>query len=213
MVDVQTSHKPRTRTWLIASTASRSDVRPGTIVGRNATFPGNLCLGNVHTELVCPDHLIAVDVLMKPLRQITICRRSVADFRLPATKPFMRNDLEDGIMWTPYPRSNRMDYARKPALLRYIMVEMVDLTEILVEIQDLLFNRAPGWEQMISGNTPTPFIIGCCNGMIGYQRRLASTIVPCRRHCSCGKDCRPVFYERREKEVDKFAGCIITGLC
>lgn len=85
-------------------------------------------------------------MLLKPFRQITIGRQSVADFRLPATKPFMRNDLEDGIIWTPYPRSNRIDYARKPALLRYIMLEMVDLTEILVEIQDLLFNRASRME-------------------------------------------------------------------
>jgi hypothetical protein len=47
-------------------------------------------------------------------------------------------------MWTPYPRSNRIDYAKKPALLRYLMVEMVDLAEILGEIQELAFNKASG---------------------------------------------------------------------
>lgn len=66
----------------------------------------------------------------------------VADLDLPLSRPYTGYDLDDDIMWIPYPRSNQIDYARKPALLRYVMADLSDLTEIVVDIQNLLFDKA-----------------------------------------------------------------------
>jgi hypothetical protein len=72
---------------------------------------------------------------------MAMARQRDAKFEFPISKPYRRDELDEGIMWTPYPRSNQIDYAKKPALLRYVMIEMSDLTEILVEVQGLLFDN------------------------------------------------------------------------
>lgn len=80
--------------------------------------------------------------LSSPLRQLTIALHKVADLDLPLATLYTGDDLSDDIMWIPYPRSNQIDYAKKPALLRYVMANLCDLIKIVVEIQDLLFDKA-----------------------------------------------------------------------
>ncbi|GAB1200082.1 hypothetical protein APSETT444_009449 [Aspergillus pseudonomiae] len=48
----------------------------------------------------------------------------------------------DDIVWIPYPRSNHIEYEKKPALLREIMIQTVGFTELVVNMQDLLFDGA-----------------------------------------------------------------------
>jgi hypothetical protein len=74
--------------------------------------------------------------------QMTTARRSVTDLTLSVSKMSLRDDRREDIMWTPYPRSNRIGYSQKPALLKFVMAEMVRLTEILVEIQGFIFHAA-----------------------------------------------------------------------
>ncbi|KAL1885760.1 hypothetical protein Plec18167_001255 [Paecilomyces lecythidis] len=73
--------------------------------------------------------------------QVTLALSRQAAMKTPAFRPYPRDQLDDRIPWTPYPRSTQIDYAKKPALLRHILVELSDLTEILVDMQDWLFNR------------------------------------------------------------------------
>lgn len=74
-------------------------------------------------------------------RQVTLALSRQAAMKTPAFRPYPRDQLDDSLTWTPYPRSTQIDYAKKPALLRHILVELSDLTEILVDMQDWLFNR------------------------------------------------------------------------
>lgn len=67
--------------------------------------------------------------------------RTTADLILPIVRPYATDDLDDGIMWSPYPRTNQISYVKKPALLRYMTNELANLTEIVVDI-DLLFDKA-----------------------------------------------------------------------
>ncbi|THC88647.1 hypothetical protein EYZ11_011904 [Aspergillus tanneri] len=55
---------------------------------------------------------------------------------------FMREKFDVDVEWAPYPSSNKTEYAKKPALLRSVMVQMTELIEIIVEIQDLLFDKS-----------------------------------------------------------------------
>lgn len=80
--------------------------------------------------------------LTSALRQLTMTLLKVADLDLPLSRPYTGYDLDDDIMWIPYPRSNQIDYAKKPALLRYVMADLSGLTEIVVDIQNLLFDKA-----------------------------------------------------------------------
>ncbi|GIJ98675.1 hypothetical protein Aspvir_000793 [Aspergillus viridinutans] len=50
-------------------------------------------------------------------------------------------EVSDKTMWSPYPLTNRLDYVRKPARLRYAMRKLADLTLITVDIQELLFEK------------------------------------------------------------------------
>lgn len=61
--------------------------------------------------------------------------------KAPSSRPYTKEQLDNDLTWTPYPRSTQIDYAKKPALLRYIFVEISDLIEILVDMQDWLFYR------------------------------------------------------------------------
>lgn len=66
----------------------------------------------------------------------------MANLARPRLKPFIRNKLDDEVAWAPYPRSNQIEYDTKPALLASVMVHTTDLTEIIVDIQDLLYDKA-----------------------------------------------------------------------
>ena len=68
--------------------------------------------------------------------------QKVANLRFPFNKPHLTDELSDGIMWIPYPRSNQVKYVEKPALLRSVLAGLVDLTEIALDIQDLLYDKA-----------------------------------------------------------------------
>ncbi|GES58297.1 C6 transcription factor [Aspergillus terreus] len=68
-----------------------------------------------------------------------ICRRA-ANLQRPRFMLVLDNHLDD-IAWAPYPHSNKIEYGRKSALLRYVMAALESLTAIVVEIQDLLFSK------------------------------------------------------------------------
>jgi hypothetical protein len=68
----------------------------------------------------------------------------IADLMLPTTRPFEAYDRDDAIMWSPYPRMNQASYVGKPALHRYVMTELGNLTEITVDMENLLFDKAFG---------------------------------------------------------------------
>lgn len=65
-----------------------------------------------------------------------------ADFKLPVTRPFAKDGLDDGIMWSPYPRTNQIRCVEQPALLSYVLIELANLTEIIVDMENLLFDKA-----------------------------------------------------------------------
>lgn len=66
----------------------------------------------------------------------------IADLMLPTTRPFEAHGRDDAIMWSPYPRMNQASYVGKPALHRYVMTELASLTEITVDMENLLFDKA-----------------------------------------------------------------------
>ncbi|KAI9934662.1 hypothetical protein MW887_000279 [Aspergillus wentii] len=74
--------------------------------------------------------------------QVSMELQTIANLALPILKPFERESADRDIWWTPYPRSNQVDYAKKPALFGYIMTEIAKLTEVIVDIQGLLFDKA-----------------------------------------------------------------------
>ncbi|KAF9885695.1 hypothetical protein FE257_012677 [Aspergillus nanangensis] len=74
--------------------------------------------------------------------QMSMEFRSVPTTPLPRFNPFTEAKLHDDIMWAPYPISNSIEYCQKPALLRYVMAAMTSLTEIVIEIEDLVFDKA-----------------------------------------------------------------------
>lgn len=43
--------------------------------------------------------------------------------------------------WTPYPRSNQITYATKPAHLPRVRQGLAELTDIMVHIQELLYDE------------------------------------------------------------------------
>lgn len=65
-----------------------------------------------------------------------------ANLEAPVCRPYTSDDLNDNIAWTPYPRSNQVEYAEKPGLLRYVATELANLTEITAGIQQLFFMDA-----------------------------------------------------------------------
>ncbi|PLN79707.1 fungal-specific transcription factor domain-domain-containing protein [Aspergillus taichungensis] len=74
--------------------------------------------------------------------QLSMELSNVADLPLPRVRLYPTSHPDKNILWTPYPHSNHIDYERKPSLLHYTMIGMADLSEINVQIQDLLFEKA-----------------------------------------------------------------------
>lgn len=68
--------------------------------------------------------------------------RQIPDLVLPDPEPYIISDPGDDLMWVPYPLTNQISYTEKPALFRDVMIERVQLTEILVDICSLLFDKA-----------------------------------------------------------------------
>lgn len=77
-----------------------------------------------------------------PIRQMSLEMGQTADLPNPATKPYPTEGLDDGIMWRPYPHTNQISCVEQPALLRYVMKELANLTEIIVDMESLLFDKA-----------------------------------------------------------------------
>lgn len=74
--------------------------------------------------------------------QLSMEMSNVADLPLPRVRLYPTSHPDQNILWTPYPRSNHLNYEQKPSLLHYTMIGMADLSEINVQIQDLLFLKA-----------------------------------------------------------------------
>ncbi|KAA8650554.1 putative C6 transcription factor [Aspergillus tanneri] len=74
--------------------------------------------------------------------QMSLELSKVANLERPRFRLFMREKFDVDVEWAPYPSSNKTEYAKKPALLRSVMVQMTELIEIIVEIQDLLFDKS-----------------------------------------------------------------------
>lgn len=64
-----------------------------------------------------------------------------ANLELPVCRPYTE-DLNDGIVWVPYPRSNQIKCIEKPALLRCVAIELADLAEISVNHKGLFAGGA-----------------------------------------------------------------------
>lgn len=74
--------------------------------------------------------------------QISLESRKPVNLRPPIFQLHGRDTVDDDVVWIPYPRSNHIEYLKKPALLREIMIQTVDFTELVVNMQDLLFDKA-----------------------------------------------------------------------
>ncbi|KAB8268496.1 hypothetical protein BDV30DRAFT_245694 [Aspergillus minisclerotigenes] len=74
--------------------------------------------------------------------QISMECRKTANLKPPIFEPPGRDNSSDDIVWIPYPRSNHIGYEKKSALLREIMIQTVGFTELVVNMQDLLFDEA-----------------------------------------------------------------------
>ncbi|KAE8365885.1 hypothetical protein BDV27DRAFT_144045 [Aspergillus caelatus] len=79
--------------------------------------------------------------LMSHVQMSMECRKT-ANLTPPIFEPPVRDNINDDIVWIPYPRSNHIEYEKKPALLREIMIQTVGFTELVVNMQDLLFDEA-----------------------------------------------------------------------
>ncbi|GAB1209841.1 hypothetical protein APSETT445_008629 [Aspergillus pseudonomiae] len=79
--------------------------------------------------------------LMSHVQMSMECRKT-ANLKPPIFEPPGRDNVSDDIVWIPYPRSNHIEYEKKPALLREIMIQTVGFTELVVNMQDLLFDGA-----------------------------------------------------------------------
>lgn len=76
------------------------------------------------------------------IRDMSMELHKDANLEPPLCRPYTPDDLNDNIAWTPYPRSNQIEYAEKPGLLRYVATELANLTEITAGIQQLFFMDA-----------------------------------------------------------------------
>lgn len=74
-------------------------------------------------------------------RQTSLQSRKVAELKPPIFKPYTENAHDKDIMWTPYPRFNQADRVSKPAYLQFVMTKIIDLTKIIADIPDLLFDK------------------------------------------------------------------------
>ncbi|PLB48051.1 C6 transcription factor [Aspergillus steynii IBT 23096] len=74
--------------------------------------------------------------------QVSLESGKTANLARPRFKPFTKNKLDDELDWKPYPRMNQADDAAKPAFLASVMVHTTDLSEIVADIQDLLYEKA-----------------------------------------------------------------------
>ncbi|GAT26775.1 C6 transcription factor [Aspergillus luchuensis] len=74
--------------------------------------------------------------------QTSLHSRKVAELKLPKYKPYPVTALDDDdVMWTPYPRFNQVGLAKHPAYLRFVMTKTIDLTDIVADIPELLFDK------------------------------------------------------------------------
>ncbi|KAI3058354.1 transcriptional regulator family: Fungal Specific TF [Aspergillus niger] len=73
--------------------------------------------------------------------QTSLHSRKVAELKPPEYKPYPVTALDDDIMWTPYPHFNQVDHIKQQAHLRFVMSKMIDLTVLVADIPDLLFDK------------------------------------------------------------------------
>lgn len=66
----------------------------------------------------------------------------IADLAPPPIEPYTPDDPAHKIVWAPYPRTNQISHAEKPALLWEVMTEVVEFSKIVIEIESLLFDEA-----------------------------------------------------------------------
>ncbi|KAL2834350.1 fungal-specific transcription factor domain-containing protein [Aspergillus cavernicola] len=75
--------------------------------------------------------------------QMSMEYRKTANLGVPRLSLDEMDDLERDTFWIPYhPRSNYMGHPKKPALLPYVMAGLAGLTEFVLEIQNLFFDKA-----------------------------------------------------------------------
>lgn len=74
-----------------------------------------------------------------PIRGMSIELHKDANLQPPVRRPYTPDDLDDNIAWIPYPRSNQIEYAEKPGVLRYVATELANLAEITAGTQQLFF--------------------------------------------------------------------------
>jgi hypothetical protein len=74
-------------------------------------------------------------------RQVSMELQRAPALKHPDSNLFSEEKATEKTMWSPYPLTNRLDYVRKPARLRYAMRKLADLTLITVDIQELLFEK------------------------------------------------------------------------
>ncbi|CEJ59229.1 hypothetical protein PMG11_07860 [Penicillium brasilianum] len=72
--------------------------------------------------------------------QLSMKLHKVANLARPVSRLNMGGD--DDFDWTPYPRSNQINYTTKSALLPQIRQGLGELTDILVDIQEILHDKA-----------------------------------------------------------------------
>ncbi|KAL2856617.1 fungal-specific transcription factor domain-containing protein [Aspergillus pseudoustus] len=68
--------------------------------------------------------------------------RRISNLEIPRLPLREMNGTESDTKWIPYPVQDHRDYPERPANLPYVMTKMVDLTEAVLDIQDLFFNKA-----------------------------------------------------------------------
>ncbi|RDW90725.1 putative C6 transcription factor [Aspergillus mulundensis] len=75
--------------------------------------------------------------------QLSLESRKSANLGVPRLSLDQIAHHERDMVWVPYhSRSSDVELLRKPALLRDVMIRLVDLTETVVEMQDLFFEKA-----------------------------------------------------------------------
>lgn len=69
--------------------------------------------------------------------------RKSANLSVPKLSLDRIDHLEKDALWIPYhSRSSDVEFLKKPALLRDVMVGLVGLTETIMDIQNLFFDKA-----------------------------------------------------------------------
>jgi hypothetical protein len=75
-------------------------------------------------------------------RQMSVEQRRISPLAYPTTDVTLCG--KDDFDWTPYPRSNKITYHKKPARLPEVRQGLAEITKVLVDVRKLASDKSKG---------------------------------------------------------------------